>query len=252
MRIRIFLSIILIGFLAGCSSSSKKPSELRIGQFLFSEDPVEISFSSKNDKGIRKTMKYGELNNYEKLEPGTYSAEVRVSGKLLLKKKIGIGSGGRYTLIVNGIPKENQKTNEKTSNMKLHEIVEGEEAIYANGNLPQMRIINDEFEVGKDEAKIRWIHLAPGVGELSAETKPIGEKAKSLSKLTYPKITKNFAVPVKSQESTWKLMGKKIAVAKKEITPESRYLYTFFIIANKGNYIDSLKVVVGETPKKEF
>ncbi|MDX1761289.1 MAG: hypothetical protein R3218_03965, partial [Christiangramia sp.] len=199
MRIKIFLTIAIIGLLLGCSSSSKKDSKIRIGQFLFSEDPVEISFIKKAENKNRKTLKYGELTNYEDLAPGTYTIEVRSSEDLLLKKEIGIGIDGRYTLIINGIQKENQETNQKTTKMRLHEIVEGEEAIYANGNLPQLRILNDEFEVGKNEAKIRWIHLAPGVEAITAETKPKGNKTKSLSKLTYPKISKNFSIKLKSQ-----------------------------------------------------
>ncbi|MUP43369.1 DUF4397 domain-containing protein [Christiangramia aestuarii] len=252
MKIRIVLILGLFTIFSGCKSSSEKTSKLRIGQFLFSESPVEVSFSKKAESISNKSLEYGKLTDYENFEPGTYSVEIKNSGKLLLKKKIGIGTDGRYTLIINGIPKENQKTNEKTANMKLHEIVEGEEAIYANGNLPQMRVINDEFEVGKEEAKIRWVHLAAGITEISGETKANAEEAKSLSKLTYPKISKNFAVALKEQEVTWKLKGGKVAVATEKINPKPRYLYTCFIIGNKNKYLDSLKVVVGETPKKGF
>lgn len=238
--------------LYACSSKSEKPSQLRIGQFIFTEQHIQVNFNQDDSLILKKTLNYGELTTYEKLNSGSYQVDVLLNNKVLLQKKIGIGKDGIYTLILNGIPKKDQKTNEKTTNMKLHEIVEGEEAIYPNGNLPQMRILNDEFEAGKNEGKIRWIHLAAGMEEVSAVAKMINSESTDLSALTYPKMGKDYSVNPKIYEVIWKLKGSEVEVSRLKLDVKSNYLYTCFLIGKKGNYLDSLKVVVGETPKKGF
>lgn len=252
MKIRSFLFSVIILIIFGCSSNTKKPSQLRIGQFLFSKQPVELKFKKKDKIILEKKLSYGELTEYEALRSGIYDIEVNYNENLVLKKKIGIGTKGVYTLIINGFPQQGQEWNQKTMNMKLHEIVEGEEAIYPNGNLPQMRILNDEFECGKNEAKIRWIHLAAGVEKVNATAKTKDSKSTELSSLTYPRITKNFAVSPQPQHLVWKLKGGKVEVSNKELNIKPGYLYTCFLIGNEERYLDNLKVVVGETPKKEF
>ena len=252
MRIRIFLLLSMAFLLSGCTSTSKKPSQLRIGQFLFTKDSVEVSFKKHGELISKHNLSYGDLTNYSEIESAVYDVEVSLNNALLLKKKMGIGTGGVYTLIINGIPQKDMKTNQKTNNMKLHEIVEGEEAIYANGNLPQMRILNDEFECGKKESKIRWVHLSPGVEEISAKAYSEKSKTTSLSALTYPKISKDFAVNLHQQEVKWELKGSKVQVSKRSIPIEDQYLYTCFLLPDEGKYLDSLKVVIGETRKKGF
>ncbi|MCG9971425.1 DUF4397 domain-containing protein [Christiangramia crocea] len=252
MKIKSFLLSVIILIIFGCSSNTQKPSHLRIGQFLFAKESVELKFKKKDKIILSKNLNYGDLTEYETISSGIYEVEVIYNENLVLKKKIGIGTDGIYTLVMNGFPQQDQKKNQKTTKMKLHEIVEGEEAIYPNGNLPQMRILNDEFECGKNEAKIRWIHLAAGVEKVNATAETKDSKSTDLSSLTYPRITKNFTVSPKPQILVWKLKGDKVEVSTKELNIKPDYLYTFFLIGNEEKYIDSLKVVVGETPKKEF
>ncbi|HKJ48342.1 MAG TPA: hypothetical protein VJ973_04600 [Christiangramia sp.] len=251
MKTKFFLLFLIISVLIGCESNPEKPSQVRIGQFLFSDEPIDLTFKNKDDEVLNKTLNYGDLTSYENLKSGIYDVEISLKDQVLLKKKIGIGTDGIYTLILNGFPKENQKVNEKTGKMRLHEIVEGEEAIYPNGNLPQMRILNDEFECGKDEAKIRWIHLAAGVEEVNATVKT-NSKSTDLSSLTYPKLSKDFSISPEKNEVLWQLKGSAVEVSELDMNTKSNYLYTCFLIGKKGNYIDHLKVVVGETPKKGF
>ncbi|VVU98814.1 MULTISPECIES: DUF4397 domain-containing protein [Mesonia] len=246
---------LLMGMLLlfSCHSSEEKPSKLRIGQFMFTDLPVEITFTKKGKPSLQQQMKYTELSDYQPINSGTYTVEVKAENQLLLKKKIGIGTSGVYTLMLYGILQENPTTNEKTTKTKLHEIVEGEEATTPNGNLPQLKVLNDEFECGKDEAKIRWVHLAAGVEEISAEVFSNQETiTKKLPSLTYPKLSQTKALSTFQYSVNWKLKGSKVNVAQEQLTIESQKLYTCFVVGIEGKYIDSLKVVTGETAKKKF
>ncbi|MBW2961560.1 DUF4397 domain-containing protein [Mesonia aestuariivivens] len=251
MKIKLISLVTALLLITSCVSTNKKPAQLRIGQFLFTEKPIEIDFKKDNQSVVQQQMKYTELSTYKKLPSGTYTIEVKLENKLLLQKKVGIGTNGIYTLILYGIPQEHPQTNEQTTTTKLHEIVEGEENNTSNGNLPQLKILNDEFECAPDEAKIRWIHLAAGVEEISAEATST-EKTVSLSSLTYPKITNTKALAPLQQKINWKLKGSKVKVAEKQLSIKPQLLYTAFILGIEGKYIDSLKVVTGETPKKKF
>ncbi|MUP45117.1 DUF4397 domain-containing protein [Gramella sp. BOM4] len=250
-RIKITCVLLLILIVSGCSNSSEKTSRLRIGQFIFSDKPVEISFQKKDEKKLQKKLNYAELSDYQDLPSGVYKVEVTSENHVILEEELGIGSSGMYTLILNGILKPGHKTNELSSSMRLHEIVEGEEAIYPNAYLPQMRVLNDEFEVGTNEAKIRWVHLAPGVASLSGESKQENKQVFKSSS-SYPKASKNITIPPEKQEISWSLKGNKIPVSNIQLKPDSQKLYTIFLIANRKDYLDSLKLVVGETPKKQF
>ena len=251
MKTKYILLLVGILLLFSCHSSPQKPSKLRIGQFIFTDRPVEIIFTKKGESSLQQQLKYTELTNYEPINSGTYTVEIKVENHLLLKKKVGIGNNGIYTLMLYGILQEKPTTNEKTSKTKLHEIVEGEEATMPNGNLPQFKILNDEFECGKDEAKIRWVHVAAGVEEISAVATS-DKKTVSLSSLTYPKVSKTKALLPHQQKVNWTLKGSKVKVAQQQLAIQSQRLYTFFIMGIEGKYIDSLKVVTGETPKKKF
>lgn len=246
--ITLFMGMLL---LFSCHSSEEKPSKLRIGQFMFTDLPVEITFTKKGKPSLQQQMKYTELSDYQPINSGTYTVEVKAENQLLLKKKIGIGTSGVYTLMLYGILQENPTTNEKTTKTKLHEIVEGEEATTPNGNLPQLKVLNDEFECGKDEAKIRWVHLAAGVEEISAEAIS-AEKTVPLSSLTYPKLSQTKALSTIQYSVNWNLKGSKVNVAQEQLTIEPQKLYTCFVVGIEGKYIDSLKVVTGETAKKKF
>lgn len=246
--ITLFMGVLL---LFSCHSSQQKPSKLRIGQFMFTDGPVKIIFIKDGESTLQQQLKYTELTDYQSINSGTYTVEVKAENQLLLKKKVGIGNSGVYTLMLYGILQENPTTNEKTSKTKLHEIVEGEEATMPNGNLPQFKILNDEFECGKDEAKIRWVHFAAGVEEISAVATS-DKKTVSLSSLTYPKVSKTKALLPLQQKVNWKLKGSKVNVAQEQLAIQSQKLYTCFIMGIEGKYIDSLKVVTGETPKKKF
>ncbi|MCL6217089.1 DUF4397 domain-containing protein [Zunongwangia pacifica] len=253
MKTKCILLFVGMLLLYSCNSSQKKPSKLRIGQFLFTDEPAEISFIRDGKSSLKQQMHYTELSDYQNLASGTYTVEVRSKNQLLLKKKVGIGTSGVYTLMVYGIMQENPKTNEKTEKTRLHEIVEGEEATMPNGNLPQLKILNDEFECGKNEAKIRWVHLAAGVEEISAEVFSNQETiSKKLPSLTYPKMAKTKALSPLQQILNWKLKGSKVKVAEEQLSIQPQKLYTCFVLGIEGKYIDSLKVVTGETPKKKF
>ncbi|MDR6299787.1 hypothetical protein [Mesonia maritima] len=240
-------------FFQACQKNAPHEANLRIGQFLMTSDEVEITLSKNNKDELNKTLPYSALTAYEKLTPGIYKVEVKRNNNLLLKKKIGIGEKGNYSLILYGIPKENQSVNVETTSKKLHSIVEGEETHSANGFLPQLKVLNDEFECAKNEAKVRWIHLAAGVSEISAKAIETDKnETTSLSTLSYPMLAKDVAFTAFDQEFKWNLKGNKISTAATSLQLKPEYLYTFFVIGNQHHYLDKLEVITGKTKKKKF
>ena len=114
--ITLFMGMLL---LLSCHSSQQKPSKLRIGQFMFTDRPVKIIFTKDGESTLQQQLKYTELTDYQSINSGTYTVEVKAENQLLLKKKVGIGNSGVYTLILYGILQENPTTNAKTSKTKL-------------------------------------------------------------------------------------------------------------------------------------
>lgn len=248
-----FFYIILLCFLTACTGSEKKKSQLRIGQFMINSKNVEVIIKKKGSEKISKNLPYKDITNYQEIESGTYKIEVFNAGKIILNKEIGIGSDGTYTLIIYGIPIKSQEVDQQSTKTKLLEIVQGSEVKSTNAYLPQLSILNDEFECGKNEAKIRWIHLSPGVDKLSAKSHDIENgKTTNLSSLSYPKISKNIVLKPGRKKLTWSLKGKKIDVATKDMNISSSILYTAFVLGEKDSYINNLEIKIATSPKKEF
>ena len=114
--ITLFMGMLL---LFSCHSSQQKPSKLRIGQFMFTDRPVKIIFTKDGESTLQQQLKYTELTDYQSINSGTYTVEVKAENQSLLKKKVGIGNSGVYTLMLYGILQENPTTNEKTTRLLM-------------------------------------------------------------------------------------------------------------------------------------
>ncbi|PVW15169.1 DUF4397 domain-containing protein [Marixanthomonas spongiae] len=249
MKKQLLLFIFTVFTIFGCAVP-KEPASLRIGQFLVSEKAVEITFQHQGNKAVSKIMTYGDLTEYMTLTPGKYTVTVKINETVILEKKLGFGSKGTYTLFVCGIPSEKGKTNQTTLNNKLHNIVAGEEGITTNGNLPQLRVLNDTFESKDTEAKIRWIHAVPGLQPLSATlwNKKTNTKT-SLATLSYPLASKSKGVSSGAYSLTWKLKGKQLTTVSKNVVCKPKHLYTFFVIGKRNDFVNELQVVQGVSEK---
>lgn len=237
--------------LFGCSQKEKpKPAEVRIGQFLLAKAPAEVVFYRKGKAVLTKELDYGSLTGYEKLKPATYRVEVKTDGKLLLEKEIGLGTGGTYTLCLSGMPVDGQEKNQQSTKDILHHIVEGAEGITANAYLPQLLVLNDFFESKKTTAKIRVVHLAPGTIGLSAKVEGADKSELELSGLEYPMQSEVKTISPGPAHLKLKLDGTQQLLATKTFTVEQQHLYTFFVVADTGRYLNRLRLVEGVSTSK--
>ena len=244
------LSFLLLLFFSDCKNEPKDDATIRTGMFLISEKPVNVTFKKSEEIIFSETLPYGSLNDYIKIKPGKYSILVTSEGKEILSAEMGIAANGKYTLAIYGILQKEQTVNQTTIYTKLKNIVEGEDAITANGALPQMRILNDHFSSARDKAQLRWVHLVPQRKALEAMV-ILNRKEKSVGRLAYPKAsavfpfdpkTKNFKVS--SEEKTIDLGGASFDINAEE-------LVTFFVIPKVNGGIDDLQVVTGITKKSK-
>lgn len=249
--IKLFLLIVTIGCVYGCSQKDgKKPAQIRCGQFLLSNGPVHISLSRKGTELYSADVGYASLTQYQDFPAGTYVVNIKNNGKLILSKKIGMGAGGTYTLSLYGIPLENQKTNQRSTGEQLHRITEGAAAETANGYLPKLTVMNDYFTSGKDEAKIQIVNLAPGIKPISASVHASGKKKVSFSKVPYPKTAKKKSLPSGSALLQLNLNKSRQEIGKTDFKAEKEHLYTFFIIPQQDSYLKNLQIVEGVSPKQ--
>ncbi len=244
----IFLASLVMLTIFSCSKKSVNLSEVRLGQFLLTEKTLQITFSGEGIK-LEKDLDYGTLTDYFEIPSGKYTVEIRSDSITILKKILGMGANGKYTLFAQGIVPTNPKLNQETVGYKLHKISQGEEAKTANGGLPQLTVLNDDFETAQDEAKIRWIHLATGTVQLSASC--FSEKdTVQLPSLSYPQISKSIAIAPEQNHISWKLKGSEIETISTNINSKKEHLYTIFVIGNPSHYINKMTAVTGITEKK--
>lgn len=246
-----YLYILLSILLISCGKKSEQTSQLRIGQFMFDSENVEIKLKKNNEEEYSENIKYGKLTEYKEFDSGTYEIEVLNDGKRILQKKFGLGNGGLFTLVIYGIPQQEQVVNYQSTKAKLLEVVKGTEARSANSFMPQISILNDKFEIGKQEAKVRWLHLAPGVNSLNAKTIKNSDET-DLGSIEYPATSEKKVLKPGTYELGWFLEDKKVEVAHEELKISASTLYTIFVLGSENSFINDLKIVVGETPKKKF
>ena len=241
---RLFFILIPFFLLLGCKSDKhdETPAQFRIGQFIVGPNDIDISIYQKDETVYKEKFTYGSLSNYNELKPGKYLIKVRDSAQLLLQKEIGIGPEGKYTICLFGQPLAHQKVNKETLNSELHHIIEGSEGTTANGYLPQISILNDYFAADGSTA-IRFMHLAPGITELTPILKSIkNDKEKKVSPLQYTELSDMELIKKEEYEIKIKLKNSEQQVKKITLTPKDNML-TYFIIPKQTEGISGVDLI---------
>ncbi len=248
---RLFISLFFPLLFLACSKLEKSPAEVRFGQFLVTEKPLHFKLVSESEKRIYfdQNLPYKKLTAYDTFPSGKYSLEISVEGKNILKKKFGLGNGAIYTIVTHGLLPDKAETSQLTFSTKLHRITEGAEARTPNGFLPQCTLLDDKFETATDEAKLRYIHLAPGVSGLQGKWVTSSEQI-DLPSLKYPKISRTKAITANQGTLQLYLKGGKIGVTSAAIPIKKEHLYTIFVLGKTSGYINSLATVTGITEKQ--
>jgi hypothetical protein len=248
-----------IGFLVlglfFCVLGCKQPigdAQFRIAQLLVSEKPMTIQLFKDGKTMYTQTLSFGALSSYTSVPAGTYFLRVSTGKKVLLDQEIGLGSKGKYSFCLYGLPVKGELTNSSTLGNTLHKIAEGEEASNPNGLLPKLKILNDIFYGDRSTAKIRWVHAAPGVQSLNGYSVTANAKDTiSLKKLEYPEKSSFMDVKPGKTDVFWNLGSNKRKVARVNRDLQVGTLYTFFVFPQRGNYLDSLQVLTASAENLE-
>lgn len=252
MKIHYYLLIFLCTFFFSCQHNTEKP-KLRIGNFLVGEgrEEVSVQIQQKDSMVYAETLDYGSLTSYHSFQEGKYNISVIYHGKKILERTYGLGENGTYTLYFSGIATEKTTLNQTSITQQLHRIVEGQEANTPNGALARMEILNEGFQGGKNDAQIRYVHLAPLLKSIEGRAITSKKDTTALKALTYPKIMDAKSLKPGKYTFQWHLKNGPEILAKTAVNLKSKNLYTLFIIGKTADYANQLQVVVGETKSKK-
>ncbi|MGB3773724.1 MAG: hypothetical protein WA951_00560 [Leeuwenhoekiella sp.] len=117
-------------------SSPKGNSEVRIAQLLLMDTPLKIQLNMGDSIAYNRDLTYTVVTQYINFTSGIYESNVFDADRLILKKKIGVGTDRKYTLYLFGMPIAGEETNTTTLEFDLDRAAEGEEASSSNGLLP--------------------------------------------------------------------------------------------------------------------
>ena len=252
MKILTSLGFVLLFLFFGCSQNQhEKSAQVRWGQFLLGDDAVQVSLSRKQKKEQGQELAYGALSAYQDYEPGVYTASVTRAGHEILTKKIGLGTGGVYTISLFGMLQQDQKTNQQATENLLHRIVEGAAAETPNAYLPQLTVMNDFFAGAGDKSQIRMLNLSPGTRPARAKVLESGKEKLSLKNLNYPQVSKIKSVSPGAATVNVFLDQSNELLNTLQLDLKPGKLYTLFVIPEKDKYLDHLQVVQGVTNKKQ-
>lgn len=252
MKVSHCFFIFLCTLFLSCQDNAKKP-EIRIGNFLMGEGRAEVSVQIRqnNSTVYAETLTYGSLTSYHSFKKGKYDISVIYHGKKILEHTYGLGKNGIYTLFFSGIATENSTLNQTTFTQKVHQVVEGQEANTPNGGLPRMDILNEDFQGGKDEAQIRYVHLAPLLKSIEGCAISAEKDTTTLNAIPYPKTMDAKSLKPEKYRFQWHLKNSTEILAEIPINLKAENLYTVFIIGQPADYANQLQVVVGKTKSKK-
>ena len=235
-------------FFFGCDQRKDDTLQIRFGQFLDTSERVSIALKSDKAEKIQ-TLSYSDLSEYITLPSSNYTVTVSVKSKPILKKKIGLARGAKFTLIVYGKLSDEPKLNAETTNTKLHRIVSGEEAKTDNGFLPQLRLLDDQYEGGQNSAELRWVNLVPYEVPLSITGFDRAEGEKSSSDFGTANYAKVHAAQIISPaDYTFILRSKNSPLERLQTNVQinAKKLHTLFVVPDARER-EGLKIVVGQS-----
>lgn len=186
-------------------------------------------------------LKKNSLSRYHYLDPDIYEILVDTDEKSLLKNKIGLAAGEKYTTIIYGNPNISSKLNEATFSYKLHSIFEGAENYSKNGFLPSQIVFRDEIKLKKGLSALRIFHAAAGISPITVKIGDNKSSKKLVSTIAYPKpiLSEHFNAGNKTVEVYMKDAPEPII--KKEFIFESEKSY--LIIFSKMEENPSIKIL---------
>ena len=239
---RTTLIVLLVLVMCDCSENKKlTQARVRIVQLMENTKAATITLKTKGNTLKKLTVSTGDATQYIVLPAGNYTIDVETNGDKILSKKIGLGSGGIYTLCFTGIVQDSSEVNEQTVFDKLHTLVEGAAAHLANGYYPKLVVLNDFHTANKKVRKLRVVNCLAGTTPLDITLKINQKNIPAVKDLKYSLDKTNKSLKSNVYEAEVTLGGH--AVIKKDTLrlKNNEGLYTYFIFRKK-NKIASILV----------
>ncbi|WP_116106597.1 DUF4397 domain-containing protein [Lewinella sp. IMCC34191] len=241
----LLISVLLF---AGCGkpNTPNAPAELRVGQFLFASASARVSLVGEDGDSSVLSLSYAELTDYRAFSPGSYTVDVHAGGQHLLHKTIGLGTGGRYSLLLAGIPQEGQEVNQATFGTRLHRIFEGAAARTDNDFLPTLLLQNDYFVPVPGEGNLRVTQLVPGLIPVDVELDREGDQQASLKGIAYAHTSDRDQFTAGTYAASLHLAGSPQDRLKFQLELDTSTFTNVYILPAAGDS-RRLRVVTGRT-----
>lgn len=249
-NVSIFLFSALVVLFAGCSSKQKQVASFRVGQFFLNSEIATVKFYEGTNETTSLQLNYGQLSEYQIIAPKTYTIKIWADNTLVLEKKLGIGTNGKYTLILTGIPEKNQPVNKESLSNTLHSIAEGAEGITDNNFLPQLIIQDDFYIKEKNKAHLSITNLLPGALPIAISFIE-DQKEIQLDVTEYPLTSKLQVIEKGTYEVQLHLNGNPQNTVFGKATIENGTLYSFYVIPDPNKYVTHPKLIIGENRKSK-
>ena len=233
--------------LAACGGGKEAtPAELRIGQFLYATESARISLSAPDGDSATYTLAYASLTDYQTFAPGTYTLDVSAGRRHLLHETIGLGTGGRYSLLLTGIPADGQQVNQATFGTRLHRIFEGAAARTDNAFLPQILLQNDYFVPVPGKGNLRVTQLAPGIVPVDLALNRHGEQTATVSGVAYTHASDRERFPAGDYAAALHLAGSPQQRLEFQLSVDTGSFTNLYVVPDT-TASGRLRVVTGKT-----
>lgn len=238
----VFTAFLMFAVLTGCQHKKAENDSIRFASFLLPPQNVKLTIEGPESEEV--VLKYGQPTHYRKLPEGKYSFTVRdMNDALIIKKKMGIGTGSKYTMVSSGIIPKKTKGKVKTLKTKLLETFEGATAGPANAGMPVMEVLLDRFEGSSSEAKLKVVHMGPALSALDIYIEKKG-KMKKLSTVAYPKpSSRNYALKPGTYPVEIRFKASSAILYSGDVTLQPAELTTLFVFGKQSAYPHTLEAV---------
>ena len=237
--------------LACTSPSGPGKARVRIGQFLWTTGQATVTWYHHDQEVASTTLAYGELSEYQSLAARTYLVKIKADDRLVLEKEIGLGTDGLYTVMLTGIPEDNQPVNKQSTGNRLHHLVEGAVARTANDYLPQLIVQNDFFVPEPQRGSVRWVSLLPGTVPLDISLRDDDREVTSVGGLAYPRSSDPQTAKPGEYELAIHLDQRSAPVDETPVHLEDGALHTYYLVPSERHYLTAPRVVEGVTRKPD-
>ena len=215
----------------GCTIKTPRPASLRVVSAI-PDSNVHIDIQC-GGQAISVSPSFMETLPYQSMPSGRAQIRLSSDGKTLLKKQMGLGNGGKYTLVFEGLGKLSSEPNQETFDGKIHRVFGGVESASPNGFLPGLVILKNEFSVQKGKAKLRVVNAVVGakVLDIGLNASLNGNNNVSLT-LGYPKKSDPTGIKAGNYELEVKVSGMPEAIFTQQLNLEPCKFYTLILSGN--------------------